>query len=38
MITHDRQVAQYASRSVELQDGRILTDEEIASNGAAPGA
>ena len=38
MITHDRQVARYASRSVELQDGRILTDEEIASNGASPGA
>lgn len=38
MITHDRQVAQYASRSVELQDGRILTDEAIASNGASPGA
>ena len=38
MITHDRQVAQYASRSVELQDGRILTDETIASNGASPGA
>ena len=38
MITHDRQVARYASRSVELRDGRILTDEEIASNGASPGA
>ena len=34
MITHDRQVAQYASRSVELRDGRILTDEAISTNGA----
>ena len=38
MITHDRQVARYASRSVELQDGRILIDEKIASNGAQPSA
>lgn len=38
MITHDRQVAQYASRSVELRDGRILTDEAISGNGATPGA
>ena len=38
MITHDRQVAQYASRSVELRDGRILTEEEISSNGAEPSA
>jgi putative ABC transport system ATP-binding protein len=38
MITHDRQVAQYASRSVELRDGRILTDEELSTNGASPGA
>ena len=32
MITHDRQVAKYASRSVELRDGRILDE----SNGAGP--
>ena len=38
MITHDRQVAQYASRSVELRDGRILTDEAISGNGATPSA
>ncbi len=38
MITHDRQVAQYASRSVELRDGRILTDEMISGNGATPSA
>ena len=38
MITHDRQVAQYASRSVELRDGRILTDEAISGNGATAGA
>ncbi len=38
MITHDRQVAQYASRSVELRDGRILTDEAISGNGATPDA
>ena len=31
MITHDRQVARYASRSVELRDGRIL--EERETNG-----
>ncbi len=34
MITHDRQVAQYASRSVEIRDGRIVGDT-AEDNGAA---
>ena len=33
MITHDRQVAQYASRSVELRDGRILEENAGESSG-----
>ena len=33
MITHDRQVARYASRSVEIRDGRIVEDT-ASSNGA----
>ncbi len=33
MITHDRQVARYASRSVEIRDGRIV--EDTASNNGA---
>ena len=33
MITHDRQVARYAHRSVELRDGLIVKDE---TNGKGP--
>ena len=32
MITHDRQVARYAHRSVELRDGRIVKDTAAAGS------
>ena len=34
MITHDRQVADYASRSVELRDGRIVREDGGNDAGA----
>ncbi len=29
LITHDRQIASYAKRLITIQDGRILSDEQI---------
>ncbi len=29
LITHDKNVASYAKRLITIQDGRILSDEEI---------
>ena len=36
MITHDRQVAQYASRSVEIRDGRIVEDSASTNGKLSP--
>lgn len=38
MITHDRQVAQYASRSLELRDGRIVEETNGAGSPGLSGA
>ena len=29
LITHDKNVASYAKRLITIQDGRILSDEEM---------
>ena len=31
MVTHETEVAQYATRLVELRDGKLLKDEAILS-------
>ena len=36
LITHEDEVASYASRVVRLRDGRVLSDERRAVGGAAP--
>ena len=36
IITHETEVASYASRVVRLRDGRVQSDERRSANGALP--
>src|SRR6267378_7699149 len=37
IVTHDLDIAAQATRQIRLKDGRVLTDEKVASNGATLG-
>jgi ABC-type lipoprotein export system ATPase subunit len=35
LVTHDLEIAGMATRHIRLKDGKVLTDERVASGGAA---
>jgi putative ABC transport system ATP-binding protein len=37
LVTHEREIAAYAHRTVHLQDGQIVSDEPNSSRGRSPG-